>query len=248
MTMRIGILFLTVGVAALGFGDETKPWKLDFEIGAAYLSRNDVRIPGDMGTKFSFGDLIGKGRVLTARIDLTFERGTGPGWRVLYAPLVASGSGEFGSAVDFEGTTFAAGVPTDGRYQFNSYRATYRNRWKQGPTSDWRIGGTLKVRDAEVRISQGGVTRSNKNVGFVPLLHVYGEERLGDRWLFTFDFDGLAAPQGRAFDVSTRLGYEVSPGSSVFLAYRTLEGGVSNDKVFNFFWGNSVVLGWSARF
>lgn len=246
--MKIAAAMGVLMAGCLGSADsQSGPWKLDFELGSMRVGLNDVRIRGDAGTKFDFRDLTGSS-LNTVRFDLTWERETGPGYRFLYAPLVASGTGFLDSAVNFNGQNFAAGVATEGRYQFNSYRATWRNRWKQGPNSDWRVGFTLKVRDAEVRVSQGGVTESDKNVGLVPLLHIYGEERLSDRWRFTFDFDGLAAPQGRAFDFSGRLGYLVSPGSEVYLGLRVLEGGVDNERVFNFFLQSSVVLGWSGRF
>lgn len=242
--MTLGV----IGFASCSIADsQAGPWKVDFEVGSMRVGLNDVRIRGDAGTKFDFRDLTGSS-FNTARLDITWERSNGPGFRVLYAPFVASGRGILGSPVNFNGQNFAAGVATDGRYQFNSYRATWRNRWKQGPNSDWRVGFTLKVRDAEVRVSQAGTTEFDKNVGLVPLLHIYGEERLSDRWRFTFDFDGLAAPQGRAFDVSGRLGYLVSPGSEVYLGFRVLEGGVDNERVFNFFLQSSLVLGWSGRF
>ena len=223
-------------------------WTLELDSVFTNQNLNDVRVRGDNGTKFSMNNLTGKGTFRSARFQATYEGSSGTGYRFLYAPFRISGNGFLNGATNFKGVTFGTSDPVNGIYQFNSYRLTWRNRWKQGPNSDWRIGATLKVRDAEIRLATLSQAAEDTNIGLVPLLHIYGEEKISDRLTFIFDMDGLAAPQGRAFDIGLSLAYQLDDIQSVVLGYRTLEGGVDNERVFNFFWGNSLTVGYRARF
>jgi hypothetical protein len=225
-----------------------EPWSLELDSGFAWSFYNDAQIPGDTGTRFDLENLTGNGTFRTFRSVLTYEGETGPGYRVLWSPFQVSGTGTLDQPTNFDGTVFAAGQPTKGTYRFDSYRLTYRNRWKQGPNSDWRIGATLKVRDAEVSLEQGALSETSANTGLVPLLHVYGEERLSDLWTLSFDIDGLAAPQGRAFDVAVRAEYAVTPNNVLYLSARTLEGGADNDEVYTFAGFGYLTLGTRLRF
>jgi hypothetical protein len=110
-------------------------------------------------------------------------------------------------------------------------------------------GFTGKIRDAEVRLTQGALRESKSNVGFVPLLHFQANRALSENWLFRFDFDGLAAPQGRAFDLAFFIERSLEWNNlSAFGGYRTLEGGADNDEVFNFAWIHYAVLGLRGEF
>lgn len=71
---------------------------------------------------------------------------------------------------------------------------------------------------------------------------MYGERSIGERWRFIFDFDGLIGPQGRAFDVAAKLGYDLTPNWTATAGYRVLEGGADNKSVYNFAWLNYAIL------
>lgn len=259
--MRASLILSALFLAGVASADNTTPapstpkpsekkFLLDVEFGSAFVNRNDQGIPGDTGTRFDFNQLTGRGGFAYSRWALSYEGETGTGYRLLYAPFRINGVGQFSNSVNFQDATFAAGQDTQGTYQFNSYRATWRNRWKQGPNSDWRIGATFKIRDAEVALRQGNVFRTERDPrGIVPaLLHIYGEEKIGRNWTFVFDFDGLAAPQGRAFDIGLRLGYQVTPDTRVLFGIRSLEGGADNPQVYSFAWVNYVSVGLQHRF
>ena len=67
--------------------------RVDVEGGAAFSAYNDVRIPGDSGTRFSLTDDLetDPASVFRARIEYTFgERHT---LSALWAPLTATASG-----------------------------------------------------------------------------------------------------------------------------------------------------------
>ncbi len=234
--------------SATASAQDSQRFTATVELGPTWQTRNDTRIPGDSGTGFSLLDLTGRGAILSGRMDVSYNIGGGAQWRLLVAPLSVSGTGRLRETTQFAGASFAAGVPTAGSYRFNSYRLTYRNRFHKDARSEWRIGATLKVRDARIGLRQGGVAASDYDLGFVPLVNLTGEVRLADRWRFLLDFDGLAAPQGRAFDLGLSLAYDLSPSQSVHLGYRTLEGGADNDRVYTFAWIHYLTAGMSYRF
>lgn len=111
----------------------------------------------------------------------------------MYAPLEIEAKGRFSKNINFNGTTFSPGE-VKGLYKFNSYRLTYA--YKLNPFDEWelKIGGTAKIRDVEVAVTQGNITSSKNNVGFVPLLNFQATRSLSEKTKFRFDFDGLAAP------------------------------------------------------
>lgn len=223
-------------------------WRVDAELGRSTPVKSDVRIPGRGGTEFSLADLIGRSARTTARLAVTYQTPRGPEYRFLYAPLAVTGTGRLGKTVDFEGRTYNGTDPTTGRFQFNTYRLTWRNQWVKTERRHWRVGATLLVRDAEISLRQGGTFARNYDLGFVPLLHVFGEEFLSDVWTFEFDLDALAAPQGRAIDAGLAFVAKVGPQTSVRLGYRVLDGGADNDKVFNFNQFNTAYVGVTIRF
>ena len=82
----------------------------------------------------------------------------------------------------------------------------------------------------------------------VPLLNFAAEYYPAEKWRIVGELDGLASPQGRAFDVSLKGYYDVADWCSLGLGYRTIEGGVDNDDVYNFAWFNTVFASVSYRF
>ncbi|MBT8446243.1 MAG: hypothetical protein HKO62_05375 [Gammaproteobacteria bacterium] len=110
------------------------------------------------------------------------------------------------------------------------------------------VGGTLKIRDAEIKLTQGATSSLDDDVGVVPLLYLGGEYRFDDRWSVAADVDGLAGGPGRAIDLGVRVNYRVGEQWQLGVGYRTLEGGVDNDDVYNFSWFNSLLFSAMYRF
>ncbi|MFA9459670.1 hypothetical protein [Thiohalorhabdus methylotrophus] len=214
---------------------DRSPFGLEVEGGAAWLSRNDVRIPGDSGTRFDLLDVVDSGPYGFYRIYADWDLNRRHGLRLGVAPLEVSSTGSLGKEVRFAGTTFEPGR-TEATYRFSTYRLTYRYTFASGPRSVWRIGFTGLVRDAKIQLEQDGRSARDSNVGFVPLLHLHGRHGFAPGWDFVLDFDGLAAPQGRALDLGLKVMRDVGDNWQVGLGYRALEGGVDNDEVYNFAW------------
>jgi hypothetical protein len=213
-----------------------------------WQTRNDQAIPGVGGTRFSLSD-PDTGPFGTYRVYVGHRWNKKHEIRALYAPFSLDLNASFANPIDFMGSTFAADTLTSAFYKFNSYRLTYTYFFDPVGGWDLGLGFTAKIRDAEVRLEQSGVSRSKKNVGFVPLLNFRASRALFTEWLFRFDLDGLAAPQGRAFDAAFFLERKITGTRfSAFGGYRTLEGGASNDEVYSFAWLHYLTLGVRGEF
>jgi hypothetical protein len=219
------------------------------EGGALWQSRNDQRVPGNSGNLFSLSD-FSKGPFGSYRVYLGRRFSEHHEIRLLYAPLELELKGKFSSTVNYKGATFAANTETTAYYKFNSYRLSYIYHFYVSSAWDLALGLTGKVRDAEVRLSQGILRESESNVGFVPLLHFQARRELSTNWKFIFDVDGLSAPQGRAIDLALMFERLISKSgeSQAYFGYRTVEGGADNDKVYNFAWFHIATLGFKMNF
>lgn len=221
---------------------------LDLDLLAVHQDRNDVQIPNSAaGSRVDLAGVLGDGPWTSVRLTwVTPGLGEGQQWRVMLAPLEIESAGMLRAPLAFNGAAFAPGLVRAG-YRFNSWRVSYR--WPLWRTAHWQwhAGLTAKVRDAEISFSQAGVAARKANLGLVPLAHVAGEARYGD-WRVSVDGDGLASPQGHAFDIGARVGYAFTPAAEAYAGLRTLEGGADNDEVYNFAWFNQVSLGVRARY
>lgn len=230
-------------------GQNVSRRSVSLELAAAWQERNDVQIPNDSkGTRFALDDVVGEGPVAVVRAEAVFPVNESREWRVVVAPFSYQKTGELEYPVEFVGASYAAGVPTTVTYRFDSYRLTHRWLLKRHGAWSWRAGATLKVRDAEIALRQGATHSADSNVGLVPLLHLNIERALMQRGWFVIDADGLAAPQGRAFDISLKLGMDINDRSRATVGYRLLDGGVDNESVYNFARFNYVVAGLDYKF
>jgi len=110
------------------------------------------------------------------------------------------------------------------------------------------LGLTAKIRDAKVALRQSAVSADYSNLGFVPLVHLGAQARLGSRWRLAADLDAAGVSQGRAEDFSLKLYYDPSPRWAIGAGYRMLEGGADVDDVYNFAWLHYGVASVTLRF
>jgi len=244
--IKTTILFaLTFLVPTAAFSQQTR---LELEGGLAWQSKNDLQIPNDSaGDRLSLSD-ISEGPELAYRVtaEHTFsERHT---VRVIFAPLAFRQTGEFSTPVNFDGETFAANQQTATSYRFNSYRVGYRYSLIPDGPFQLKAGGTIKIRDAKVRLSQGELSESYANVGVVPLLSAQALYAPTEKFSLLFDIEGLGAPQGRAIDALFGARYNIDEQVDLTLGYRMLEGGADNDDVYTFSWIHYAVVGVGFKF
>ena len=247
--MLLGLILGFIGFSsAQASSQEDDPYRLRFELSPVWQTVNRVQIPTPGGTRFNLTTL-GQGPSWNYRVDGVWRVGQRSQIRALYAPLSIRVNGVLGSTVSFQDQSFSGTAQTDGFYRFNSYRLTYRYRLTQTERFSLWLGFTGKIRDAEIRLTQGALSASRANVGFVPLLHLYTTYFFNDSFRVVLEADALAAPQGRAEDVALLLGLRVHRHGEVFLGYRTIEGGADGGgKVYNFAWLHYAVLGLGISF
>jgi hypothetical protein len=237
--------------AAAAESRETERFQIEFEAGAVWQTRNEVEIPNDgTATRFSLVELAGSGPWPAARFYFTGNINERHSLRLLLAPLAYTETGTFSEPVIFAGETYAANVPTEGTYRFNSWRVTYRYRFWAGKRWKWWVGGTAKLRDAKIELQQGDTSSEDTDLGFVPLLYLRGDYHFADRWHLQMEADALGGGPGRAEDVSIKLAYDIGERWGVTFGYRTVEGGVDIEEVYNFAWFNyavaSFTYGWGS--
>jgi hypothetical protein len=236
---RFPSLALVAATLAIPYAAAAQTPRLVFELegGAVWQSYNDVEIPNDgSATRFSLSDLTGNGPWPAGRVYLTWNLGERHGLRALAAPFSITETGVPDAPIDFEGESFAPGVPIEASYTFNSYRLTYRYRVRATERTAAWVGFTAKVRDAAIALEQGAIASRKENVGFVPLLHLAGEWRAAPRWRLSLDADALAGGPGRAIDAVLKVGYDLRDDLTLQAGYRTLEGGADVEETYNFAW------------
>jgi hypothetical protein len=229
-------------------------FRLEIESGGVWQSLNKARSPSratptmPQGTRFSLTEVLGAGPSPFARVSAGYTWGGRHQAHVLAAPLTVTGTGSFAEPVQFQGASFAANTPTEGRYRFDSYRIGYR--YKLWEDAQWRVWGgvTAKIRDANIALEQGGVRANRANTGPVPLLSLYTVRTFDERWSAILDVEGLAAPQGRAVDAALKIRHQLPSGVGVSAGYRMLEGGADNDRIYTFAWLHYGLLSFDYKF
>ncbi|KPK73236.1 hypothetical protein AMJ87_02480 [candidate division WOR_3 bacterium SM23_60] len=247
--MRNNIVFVLFILGA--FADALPRFEFDIESGAALSGYNDIRIPNTGGTLISFSEELETDPAWFIRGRLTYYFNKRNSISILIAPLTLHATGSVDREVIFEDESFAPNVLLNGVFRFNSYRLSYQYRWFMRDNMHLGLGVTAKIRDAAISIvdSADSTHRSEKtNIGFVPLIRFSFEWRFVEPLALVLDGDALAAPQGRAEDISIALLSDISDRLSLKSGYRVLEGGADVDEVYSFTWVNYFFIGASLRF
>lgn len=245
MLKKIGVMLLVIAARSAS----AEGLALDVGLYAASQGRNTVQVPNDAtGTRFALDSITGSGPYLAPRVELSAPLGERSEWRVLLAPLSLAEAGSTAQAIRFQGASFAPGA-VDARYQFNSWRASWRWRWIDREDLTVKVGFTAKIRDASIRLRQGSRSAEKENTGFVPLLHGTFERSLGSGWSLDGDIDALAGGPGYAIDAGLRISREIAPGWSLGASLRFLDGGADNDEVYAFarFTSAGLVIRWQPK-
>jgi hypothetical protein len=113
------------------------------------------------------------------------------------------------------------------------------------PGAKWsfRLGATLKVRDAQIALAGEAGRSAKDDLGLVPLVYLGARYQATERFALELEADALAAPQGRAEDVSLKGVFRISDRVEVDLGYRLLEGGADNDEVYTFAFFHYAIAG-----
>lgn len=249
MTRRLlALLLLAVPVLGLGPSPALGEYLLNLQGAAVFTERNDVRIPGDSGTKFSLSDELTADTDYTGRLEAGYIHRQQDYFGLVIAPLSVDSHGRLNRDIAFSGKIFTAGTNLDATFRFDSYRLTWRRRLVARDGLDFWLGFTAKMRDAAISVEGGGQRAEKTNKGFVPLINFLVDWRFASPWSLHVRGDALAGPQGRAEDVLIAMLYDISASTRAFAGYRILEGGADNDEVYTFSLFQYAVVGIEYRF
>jgi hypothetical protein len=233
MKILLGSILITTLTVCVGISANAQA-TLDLETGAVFTGYNDVQIPGDQGTRFSLKDDLTPENKVFYRLRFSYTLKSRHTFSLLYAPLETRSRGSVDKDIFFKGQIFSANTPLRSIYKFNSYRLTYRYNIAQKPRFEFGLGFTAKIRDASILLSSADEISFKNNVGFVPIINFRLLWQVHDKVGLLLDGDALAAPQGRAEDISLAATYTFSDNLRIRAGYRILEGGADNDEVYNF--------------
>jgi len=243
-TICLAVVFiLLVNMSAVPAG-----WQVDVETGLAVSNYNNVRIPGNTGTKLSLSRDLDIDQTVFWRARFSRMFGDKHSLSLSIAPLTFNAEGRLEKDLKFAGDEFAANTFVKAKYRFDSYRLTYRYDFYRRDRLRLGIGFTGKTRDAAIGVEGGGQKAEKTNTGFVPLINFRAQWTISSHFGALLDGDALAAPQGRAEDVLLALTTSTSKNLQFKIGYRLLEGGADNDEVYTFSLVNYLVLGTVWRF
>lgn len=224
------LLFLSVFAVA--------QFSLSFETGAAFNGYNDVQVPNapnNQGTRFSFTDDFTPDQPIPFfRAEASYLLNEKHRFGVTAVPLTFNYEQNNPQPINFEGNVFD-GSNLGGSYQFNTYRATYRYRLVSREKTNLELGVTGLLRDAKIELTQGGETKKNTDLGFVPLISFYFDYAFSPAFSAEISGDALVGPQGRAEDVFVGLRSKlIKDNLKLRTGYRIIEGGADVEQVYNF--------------
>ena len=245
LTIKCAIMLLCLS-GRIGYSSAR--FRFDFESGRATAGYSDIRIPGTTGTLISFSEELETEPTMFIRGRFTWYFGRSNSLSILVAPLTLNASGSVDREVIFEGESFDPNVDLDGVFRFNSYRLSYQHYWFLGDNVDAGLGITAKIRDAAISLEDATRRSEKTNIGFVPLIRFSLVWRFISPFAFVLDGDALAAPQGRAEDISIAIQGDVTDRMSLRMGYRVLEGGSDVDEVYSFTWINFIFGGMLIEF
>jgi len=240
------ILLLLIG--SLKFTSLLAQPSIDIETGFVGAGYNDVRIPGDQGTKFSLTDDLMSASSFFYRIRAGYRIRDRHNISLLFAPLSVKSDGFVPYDISFAGEVFPADSALDAKYKFNSYRLTYRYDIVVTKKVEFGLGFTANIRDASISLKAPGYYARKSNVGFVPIINFRLLLNMDERLSLLLDGDALAAPQGRAEDIQFAAQYKIDDNMKLRIGYRLLEGGADNDEVYNFALFNYGSIGFTYDF
>jgi hypothetical protein len=221
--------------------------RLGIESGFAFTQYNDVRVPNaeqERGTLFSLkNDFTPDKPAIFFRLEGAYLINGKHTLELVAAPLQLDYQDSTLDSIEFAGSTFK-GAGVDGRYEFNTYRFSYRYRLVQKPQFSFDLGATLLVRDARIALTQNDFQAEDVDLGFVPLISFELNYAPDEKLSLLLKGDALVGPQGRAEDIFVGILYQVfNEHLQLKAGYRLIEGGADVDQVYNFAFVHFIDLG-----
>lgn len=225
---------------------------LTAESGLAFNGYNDVRYSNKEGSK---GDLFSLTEDFSPEQPIPYIRAEIK-WQFFDKNIIELTASPLSfNYVKLEKNTLNFGdniftqAGTSARYEFNTYRASYRYQWIYGDKWQLSAGLSVLIRDARIAVEQGNTGEETTDLGVVPLISFDLNYAYSSKLDFLLKGDALVGPQGRAEDVLLGARYELLDDKLKARAgYRIIEGGADVSQVYNFSLIHFASLGLSYSF
>ncbi len=213
--------------------------RITVESGLAFTGYNDVRVPnGDInpGQLFSLlDDFNNQSNAAYFRAEVAYTIANRHVIEATAAPLQIDYSNFNKTIIDFDNTLFTNTNSLTGRYEFNTYRLSYRYALLNKEKIFLSLGGSVLTRDARIAVSNGIITADDTDLGFVPLVSFEFNYLATEKLTLHLKGDALVGPVGRAEDVFAGVKYSlINNNLDLKLGYRIIEGGADVAQVYNF--------------
>ena len=235
-------MYVTVGLQAKAYENNGQ---IHFELGRSKSSYNNFSIPNSSINKVSLPD---KKDIISYRITGRMNVDDNTFLYFLYAPLQIEYKFNSSKTFKFNDINFNSDYDTTVKYKFNSYRLGYFKESSFKDNIKYWIGGVLKIRDAKIQVTQDGISDSYSNIGVVPLLGLGMEYFINEKISLFSHIDALGSNKGSAYDFNAEIRYHLNNKNSLGFGYRTLGGGVDNDKLMNFARFETLYINYSLKF
>jgi hypothetical protein len=222
--------------------------RLEWELGMAWVGRNDVTAPREDGTMFSLVDGLSTEPGFAQRIRVGYLFGGRHEVSLLYVPFRIQSDGEFDEPVDFNGITFQDGLATLGKYRMNAGRLRYRFGAVATDRFELRIGASAALRDSKTSLeNQAGVVASKSRLDVLPLAGAHIRWFLTDYVSLMADGEGTVLPSGRVLDALAALDVEPADRFRFRVGYRVTENIMDSSEFYNSLLSHQAVIGISLR-
>jgi len=235
-------VYVIVGLQAKAYENNSQ---IRFELGGSKSSYNNFSIPNSSVNKVSLPD---KKDINSYRITGRKNLDNDTFLYFLYAPLQIEYKFNSSKTFKFNDINFNSDYDTTVKYKFNSYRLGYFKELSFGDNIKYWIGGVLKIRDAKIKVTQNGLSDSYSNIGVVPLLGLGIEYFINEKISLFSHIDALGSSKGSAYDFNAEMICHLNNKNSLGFGYRTLGGGVDNDKLMNFARFETLYISYSLKF
>jgi hypothetical protein len=244
---------ITVAITASGAHAEEPPvthWGLQLEAAVSQMTSNTLQKPNDASAdRFDAVDYTGK-TAAVGRLGLWHEVNwwrPGSTVRLEIVPLQQTGTDTARTEIRFNGERFQPGIPLTILYRFNTYRVTFDLPIFTDVSPDaweFRAGGTLAIRDAQIRLKQVGARGNFINFGPVPLAYGSAAWRISKTMRLESDVNAFPAPGGGGLlDFSSRVIWTPERGTGLFVGVRYLTGGAVDNSIYNFLHQRQALAG-----
>jgi len=209
------------------------------ELGYLGVLSNKIQFDND-GTYFDYQKEGGQDVLFpVSRISLELDFKKRNRFVFLYQPLRLESQVLLKNNLTVDELLFPANSNVKMLYNFPFYRFSYlRELLPNKEKFSLGIGGSLQIRNTTISFESGDgeLYRTNRNVGIVPIIKLYGKAQIKERGYLALEADGFYAPVsylngsdeeiiGAILDASLRYGLQITEPAGSFLNLRYIGGG-----------------------